>query len=714
MAQKRDENAIRAPVPMWEMVLLVLLVVLSGFGLSYLLFYFTTSEINKTIARQIDPPVVKAVSRVQTQINATHEVLRAIQHVVRVTPQTGSKFFDDFMGEIDAMHVPLAGIYETHLKEGRLQTANTLYRNQAIAQPRQQLTDSLDLAAIIAPALIEKDIVSGIWHDNAAPVLEADFLFLATSCDHGDNSCVLLALLPLPTLLNGFGALLAEQILSGYSVYTLALSESVDTEDQKLIFARGVMRPGVGWLGAPPVTHDNVVFRDHAWHFNFTANPDTVSHILVFLPFITLFVGLMLTVIFVVYITDNYEYRKNTARLTHSLSRSNDELKEKIHAEEIMALALRDSEQKYRNIFENAGIGICQIDLSGAWINLNRTLAQMLGYADAQELLERQPDTQQKLFVDTNARLNFFESMGQKTRSDFETAVRRQDGNIVWVNMRGHIVYDDMLEPQYYECTMYDVTRRRLTERALIAAKEQADFANRSKSEFLANMSHELRTPLNAIIGFSEIIKNQMFGPEGAAQYIEYAKDIYDSGELLLSLINDILDMSKIEAGKRSLSETTFDVERVIQACVRLVAGRAKVGRLHLTVQVPKDLPPVRAEERALKQVLTNLMTNAIKFTPENGEVKVSAAIDTFGHLCVAVSDTGIGIAAEDIPTALAPFGQIESALSRSTQGTGLGLPLTKALVELHGGELQIESEVGKGTIVSVVLPADRVVLRTA
>ncbi len=711
MLQIRDANAIRAPVPLWELVVLVALVVLSGFGLSYVLFYFTTSEINGTLTRQIEPPVVRAVAQIQTQINASHEALQAIQYVTRLTPQSPGERFDDLMGEIKAMQVSLTGIYRGRNRNGQLQIVDALYASKTLP-PLRLTTGSTELGTLAAHALAGKGVVSGVWHVPAMSVTESLHLALVTPCSRADDDCVLLALLPLPVLFKGLNELVAENLLSGYTVHALAFGGNAKIEDRELIFARGNMRRVVDMFGVPPVTHDKVAFKDQAWHFKFVASPRAQNHFLVVLPYITLFIGLGLTAIFVVYITGNHEYRNDTARLAHSLFRSNEDLKEKIHAEEIMARAMRDSEQRYRNIFENAGIGICQIALSGNWINANRILAQILGYADVQELLAAQPDSQQRLFTDATSRRNFFEGLGHRSQSDFETAVRRKDGNIVWVNMRGHIVYDEILEPLYYECTMYDVTRRRLTERALIAAKEQADFANRSKSEFLANMSHELRTPLNAIIGFSEIIKNLMLGPEGTAQYVEYAKDIYDSGELLLSLINDILDMSKIEAGKRALSETTFDVERVIQACVRLVAGRAKAGRLRLIVHVPKDMPPVRAEERALKQVLTNLMTNAIKFTPEEGAVKISAAIDNFGHLCIAIADTGIGIAAEDIPMALAPFGQIESALSRSTQGTGLGLPLTKALVELHGGELQIESAVGKGTTVTIVLPADRVVQR--
>ena len=257
---------------------------------------------------------------------------------------------------------------------------------------------------------------------------------------------------------------------------------------------------------------------------------------------------------------------------------------------------------------------------------------------------------------------------------------------------------------------MYDVTERKHAELALLHAKEQADLANRSKSEFLANMSHELRTPLNAIIGFAEIIKTQMFGPVGKPQYVEYAADIFDSGQLLLSLINDILDMSKIEAGKRALVEATLNLDQIVLSVVRLVTSRAKLGKLHLNIKVPKDLPAFRGEERALKQILTNLLTNAIKFTPEGGNVTLSAGLDDKGGVRISVQDTGIGIAPEDVHVALAPFGQIESALSRKHQGTGLGLPLTKALVELHDGVLDLQSKPGEGTTITLTFPAERTV----
>ena len=250
---------------------------------------------------------------------------------------------------------------------------------------------------------------------------------------------------------------------------------------------------------------------------------------------------------------------------------------------------------------------------------------------------------------------------------------------------------------------------RRRAEDALRAAKEAAELANRAKSEFLANMSHELRTPLNAVIGFSEIILAEAFGPVGVPKYAEYAGDIRDSGQHLLDLINDILDLSKIEAGKLDLHEETVDVKRAARAALTLVKERAEGAGLKLGCVVPGDLPRLRADARKLKQIVLNMLTNAVKFTPSGGTVTLRVGHDDDGGLTIAVADTGIGIAKADIATALAPFGQVESAITRKHHGTGLGIPLMRALAEMHGARFALESVPGEGTTVSVRFPATRV-----
>jgi signal transduction histidine kinase len=257
--------------------------------------------------------------------------------------------------------------------------------------------------------------------------------------------------------------------------------------------------------------------------------------------------------------------------------------------------------------------------------------------------------------------------------------------------------------------TYLDITEQKRVEADLRRAKEEAELASRSKSEFLANMSHELRTPLNAVIGFADILKGEVFGPLGDQRYVDYAGDIRDSGLHLLKLINDVLDVSKIEFGKIALADETVDVAAVAQSCVRLMHDRADAAGITITQSLPLDLPLVQADELRLKQILLNLLSNAVKFTQPGGAVTLSGASDERG-LCIIVEDTGIGIEPGDLATALRPFGQIDSRLARKYQGTGLGLPLTKSMVELHGGRLEIESVPGVGTKATVWLPPERIV----
>jgi two-component system cell cycle sensor histidine kinase PleC len=234
--------------------------------------------------------------------------------------------------------------------------------------------------------------------------------------------------------------------------------------------------------------------------------------------------------------------------------------------------------------------------------------------------------------------------------------------------------------------------------------KIRAEAANQAKSEFLANMSHELRTPLNAINGFSEIMLAEMFGPLGDTRYRDYAQDILNSGQHLLALINDILDMSKIEAGKMSLNLEPVSLDDVAEEAVRLVRTRAEAAGLELTLELP-SLPQIEADYRAVKQVLLNLLSNAVKFTPRGGRVAVRAEPQGADHVRVSVQDNGIGIAPDDLERLARPFEQIESQHAKTQQGTGLGLALSKALLEMHGGMLDIISAPGQGTTVTFSLP---------
>jgi PAS domain S-box-containing protein len=260
-----------------------------------------------------------------------------------------------------------------------------------------------------------------------------------------------------------------------------------------------------------------------------------------------------------------------------------------------------------------------------------------------------------------------------------------------------------------YRGTATDVTELRRREVGLRVAKEMAEVASRTKTEFLANMSHELRTPLNAIIGFAEVMHMELLGPVGNQQYRGYVGDIHDSARHLLGLINDILDVAKIEAGRVELSETATPVKTIFDAVARLIRERAVRAEVRLEITVQPDLPPLVADERKLKQILINLLSNAVKFTPAGGAVRMAAQRDPgSGELVVTVADTGIGIAPADIPRVMEPFGQVDNPINRKYRGTGLGLPLTKGLVELHGGSFQLDSTPGVGTAVTIRLPARR------
>ena len=268
------------------------------------------------------------------------------------------------------------------------------------------------------------------------------------------------------------------------------------------------------------------------------------------------------------------------------------------------------------------------------------------------------------------------------------------------------------------------VTQHRRAQKALNQAREEADRytaiartamqraeeANRAKTEFLANMSHELRTPLNAIIGFSEVIEHEILGKAASnPKYVGYARDINNAGCHLLNVINDILDIAKIEVGRLELDEGVFDLDHHLDDCVNMLAEQAKKNGVELARATPAPLPDFRGDEMKFKQVIINLLSNAIKFTPEGGNVTLEAEVEGDGALRVAVIDTGIGIAPEDLAKVMAPFTQVESVHSRKYEGTGLGLPISQALTELHGGEFSLASKLGAGTTITLRFPASRV-----
>jgi PAS domain S-box-containing protein len=290
---------------------------------------------------------------------------------------------------------------------------------------------------------------------------------------------------------------------------------------------------------------------------------------------------------------------------------------------------------------------------------------------------------------------------------DFETRHKTKSGGILDVIVAGEIVPVDG-KPRLLVAG-YDITDRKRAEVAILAAKEEAELASRAKSEFLANMSHELRTPLNAILGFSQIIRDGVLGPIGNEKYTEYAEDIMSSGQHLLDIISDILDLSRIDAGQATLEFEEVDLRDIVDACLSLVRERADSAGVSLKAKYRKSVPALSADRRKLKQILINLLSNAVKFTKRGGSITVEVAPKKDGSLTIVVRDTGIGIEPADIPAIFEHFSQLEQLLTREHEGTGLGLPLARSLCELHGGTLELTSKKGKGTVATVCFPPERV-----
>ncbi len=372
-------------------------------------------------------------------------------------------------------------------------------------------------------------------------------------------------------------------------------------------------------------------------------------------------------------------------------------------------------ESELETILDTATDGIVTLDAKGAIVTLNASAEAILGY-DQEDIEGREFAS---FMTDDSARAvrDYLTSLADSgIASIFNDgreviAIEKNGGEVPLFLTIGRVKADDgeAASGVRFCAVVRDITQWKKTEADLRNAKEKAEHASTQKSEFLANISHELRTPLNAIIGFSEVMTTEKFGPLANERYKGYVNDIHASSGHLLSLINDLLDLSKVEAGKLELDFTSVNLSEIIQQCIGIMQAEANRERIIIRTSVAPKLPPVVADQRSMRQIILNLVSNAIKFTDPGGQVIVSAVSDDAGRVQIRVKDTGIGMTTEELERALEPFRRVEHAGRDQPKGTGLGLPLTKALAEANRAEFEIESEPEEGTLVQITFPTTRV-----
>lgn len=407
----------------------------------------------------------------------------------------------------------------------------------------------------------------------------------------------------------------------------------------------------------------------------------------------------------------------------------------------IDARACNDELDVFNSIFENATIGIFQTAPAGHYIRVNPALAQMYGYGTPEQMMASITNIGKSLYLDEKNRLEFIAALERDGAvKNFECKVRRADGQIIWISENARIVNGDNDKPSYYEGFVTEITKRKqleerlmvfaeelevrvgqrtqqlemeiehrkLAEHSLALALDQATEATEEMEKFIAGVSHELRTPLNAIIGFSELMKLEVLGEIANEEYRNYTNMIHDSGNHLLSLINDMLDISKINSGKFLLERNYINLHDILESTMEMMSSQAMGFGIKLKNNFHKGDPLINADGRRIKQVILNILSNALKFTPRGGWVSVKTKLDDNKNFAIEISDNGLGMTEDEIPQALSEFGQLSHDIAdagKKQPGTGLGLPISKKLVELHGGTFSITSKKDHGTTVSIVLP---------
>ena len=375
--------------------------------------------------------------------------------------------------------------------------------------------------------------------------------------------------------------------------------------------------------------------------------------------------------------------------------------------------ALRTAVERFTDVLEVSADWIWETDAEHRYTFLSKRAYEMSGITPGSLIGERRTELLRRNETGSDLAGHMADLIARRPFQGFEYWNDTPNGRRCF-SISGKPLFDAKGKFTGYRGAGRDITDRALIEEELEDATLAAKQANNAKSEFLSTMSHELRTPLNAVIGFSEVIGDELFGPVGHKKYLEYARDIQASGRHLLAMINDILDISRIESGKLELADETVAIAEVVEQAVQMIEERARRGGLKLEIQLPGALPILKGDRRAMTQVMLNLLSNAVKFTPRGGRITVSAAAQVGGGVSLQVADTGVGIPADELSKLMRPFVQASNQTAASETGAGLGLYLVKRLIEEQDGEFRLESEEGRGAVATINLPSTRLLAAAA